>query len=113
MRAKSTVLIIITMTLACALSACIYLPRSTTTYNADCGIYERQMTLQVYQISTMTACRDSGCATALAVFGAVSAASVVVSGSVVVAGNVVTWLERQGNCIRPEDRPLPSSSPVP
>ncbi|MFM9882113.1 MAG: hypothetical protein ACKVQT_03725 [Burkholderiales bacterium] len=35
----------------------------------------------------------------LAVVGAVTAASVVVSGSIVVAGNVVYWFEKRGRCL--------------
>ncbi|MDP2824860.1 MAG: hypothetical protein Q8O52_19530 [Sulfuritalea sp.] len=83
------------------LSGCVYLPETSTRYNAECGIYERKMTMQPYQVGSLMGCRDEGCVTGLVFAGAVSAASAVITGSVVVVGNVVYWLERQGQCRNP------------
>ncbi|MCX7150605.1 MAG: hypothetical protein NTY05_14580 [Rhodocyclales bacterium] len=83
------------------LSGCVYLPETTVRYDPKCGIYERKMTMQPYQVGSLMGCRDEGCVTGLVAAGVVSAASAVVTGSVVVIGNVVNWLEKQGQCLNP------------
>jgi len=57
------------------------------------------MTLQEHQVGVLTSCNIDDCAAALALFGAVSAASAVISGSIVIIGNAVYWLEEQARCI--------------
>lgn len=81
------------------LGGCVYLPRTTTAYDEKCGTYQRHMTLEVRQAATLMGCVNESCVAALVLFGAVSAATAVVSGSVVVVGNMVYWLEKQGQCI--------------
>jgi len=81
------------------LGGCVYLPETTVRYDPKCGVYERKMTMQPYQVGTLMGCRDEGCVAGLVAAGVVSAASAVVTGSVVVVGNVVSWLEKQGQCL--------------
>jgi hypothetical protein len=83
-----------------ALSACVYVPRTTEVYDADCRIQSKQMKLEPVQIASLGQCVGSGCGALLVVVGATAAASAVVSGSIVVAGNVAYWLEKQGRCVR-------------
>ncbi|BAO29854.1 hypothetical protein [Sulfuritalea hydrogenivorans] len=83
------------------LGGCVYLPETTIRYDEKCGVYERKMTMQPYQVGSLMGCRDEGCVAGLVAAGVVSAASAVVTGSVVVVGNVVNWLEKQGQCLNP------------
>jgi hypothetical protein len=83
-----------------ALQGCIYVPRTTTVYDADCQVKTQHMDLQPVQIAAFSGCRNEGCAALLVAAGATAAASAVVSGSIVVVGNVVYWFEKLGNCQR-------------
>lgn len=88
------------LVLACvSLCSCIFLPHSTTRFDPACGITERHMTLQAYQIAAFGGCRNEGCVELLVLTGVVSAASLVVSGSVVVVGEAVYWLEAKRQCL--------------
>lgn len=78
------------------LQACVYVPRTTEVYDADCQVTSRRMSLQPVQIAAFGGCSDSGCVTLLVAAGATAAASAVISGSIVVTGNVVYWFEKQG-----------------
>ena len=82
------------------LGACVYLPRTTEVYDADCRILSRQMDLQPVQIAAIAGCSNHGCVALLAAAGATAAASAVISGSIVIVGNVVFWFEKQGRCKR-------------
>ena len=93
------------------LAGCVYLPTETTVYRADCGSYERKVTLEAYQVGSLMGCRNEGCVTGLVVAGVASAASAVISGSVVLAGNVVRWLERPRHC--PDPAPNPEHTALP
>lgn len=84
-----------------ALGGCVYLPETSVRYDAKCGVYERKLTMQPYQVGTLMGCRDEGCVAGLVAAGVVSAASAVITGSVVVVGNVVHWLEKQSQCQNP------------
>jgi hypothetical protein len=81
------------------LQGCIYVPRTTTTYDEQCNVNRRQLTLEPTQIAGFGGCAGRDCAYLLVAAGAVAAASVVVSGSIVVVGNVVYWIEREGKCL--------------
>ena len=85
---------------AASLIGCVFLPQTTSVYNADCHVQEQHMTLELQQIASFGRCANQGCAALLVAAGAVTASSAVVSGSIVVGGNVVYWLERRGNCAR-------------
>ena len=82
-----------------SLAACVYVPRTTEVYDADCRILARQMTLEVQQIGFFLGCSGSSCGAILVTLGAVTVASAVVSGSIVLAGNVVYWFEKRGRCL--------------
>ncbi|MEY4749125.1 MAG: hypothetical protein RIQ60_1339 [Pseudomonadota bacterium] len=82
----------------------MFAPRTVNVYDPDCRISSRQMILQASELPVMGRCRGEECGAMLVIFGAVSAASAVVSGSIVVVGNVVYWFEKQNNC-RKSDEP--------
>ena len=89
-------------TLACLavlLSGCIYVPRTTSVYDATCRIEAKHMELQMAQVGRLGHCQGQECAELLVALGAVAAASAVVSGSIVVTGNIVYWFQKQGRCI--------------
>jgi hypothetical protein len=86
---------------ALVLQGCVVVPHTTSTYNPDCQLVSEHMELQPIQIAGMQSCQGNGCAAALAYYGAVAAASVVVSGSIVVVGNAVYWVEEHGRCTSP------------
>lgn len=90
----------LTLLLAQALSACVYVPRKSEQYDPDCQIIARQYELQPVVMARLDHCRNEECAAALVFAGAVAATSAVVSGSIVVAGNIAYWLEKQGRCQR-------------
>lgn len=87
------------------LDGCVYMPETIVVYDPDCGIYERRMTLEAYQVGSLMGCRDEGCVTTLVVMGVASAASAIISGSVMVVGNVASWLEKKGRCLSPGQIP--------
>lgn len=82
------------------LAACVYVPKTTTVYDAGCRVAARQMSLEAVQVASLAGCQNQGCAALLVAAGATAAASAVISGSIVIAGNVVYWFERQGRCTR-------------
>ncbi|EKD98125.1 MAG: hypothetical protein ACD_23C00571G0001 [uncultured bacterium] len=41
-------------------SGCVFLPQTTTEYDPACGVTQRHMTLQVYQVETLLAARMRG-----------------------------------------------------
>lgn len=83
---------------AVALGGCVFLPHTTSEYDARCDIMRRHMVLRPHQVDAFLGCRNEGCAALLVLAGAVTAASVVISGSVAVVGDSVYWLEAQGQC---------------
>lgn len=94
------------------LAGCIFLPQTSSVYNAECEIYERKMTLEAHQVGALGGCHNEGCVALLVVAGVVSATTAVVSGSVVVVGNVVYWLEEKGQCMnrKPVRQQVPASN---
>ena len=87
------------LTLAAALlQACVFLPRTETVIDPTCRIETKQMTLRVEQFGYIGSCSGRECGAVLAILGAITAGSMVVSGSIVIIGDVVYWLERQGKC---------------
>jgi hypothetical protein len=89
------------------LSGCVYLPSTTTVYNAECQTYERHLRLERQQISALEACQGDACKGALIAFGAITAATAIVSGSIVVLGNAAYWLEEQGLCLKSSSQTKP------
>ncbi len=88
--------------LAVLVAGCVFAPRTIHVYDPDCQITSRQMILQAEQMPVFGHCRGEQCGAMLVIFGAVSAATAVVSGSIVVVGNVVYWFEKQNDCKRVE-----------
>lgn len=86
--------------LVALLQACVYVPRTTAFYDADCRVAARRMDLEPLQLASIQQCGNEGCVVLLVAAGATAAASAVVSGSIVIVGNVVYWFEKQGRCRR-------------
>ena len=93
-----------------ALQACLVLPATRETYDADCKVMKRQMTLETAVVGSFQSCGGDACKAMLVAMGAVTAATAVVSGSVALVGNMVYWFERQGQCARPAEAPAGSAS---
>jgi hypothetical protein len=89
---------IVTSLAAALLAGCVFVPRTQTTYDAQCSVHRRQMTLDAAQLGNFNGCSGRECGYVLAAIGAIAAASLVVSGSIVVAGNMVYYLETRGRC---------------
>ncbi|MBW0171928.1 MAG: hypothetical protein ACT6SF_00755 [Hydrogenophaga sp.] len=82
------------------LQACVYVPRTTAFYDADCQVSARRMDLAPLQLASIQHCGNEGCVVLLVAAGATAAASAIVSGSIVIVGNVAYWFEKQGRCRR-------------
>ena len=80
------------------LQGCVVVPRTIETYDPDCRMLTRQMTLDAALLGGFHHCAGDGCVALLAAAGVITAASAVVSGSIALVGNVVYWFERQGRC---------------
>jgi hypothetical protein len=80
------------------LSGCIFLPATTSEYDPGCDIIQRHVVLRGHQIEAFYGCQNDACIALLALAGAVTASSVVISGSVAVVGDMVYWLEAKGQC---------------
>lgn len=89
------------------LGACIAVPRTEVVYDPDCRIQFRQMRLDMQSGDPGVSCRGQDCLAWLALVGAISAASVVISGSIVIVGNSIYWLEKQGRCLTGPPLPPP------
>ena len=89
-------------------SACVVVPQTRETYDADCRTMRKQMTLETAVVGGFQRCSGEGCVALLAAAGAVTAATAVVSGSIALVGNVVYWFERQGQCKPPATAPSPA-----
>jgi len=85
--------------LAASLLGCVFVPRTTTTYDEDCQVESHHMLLDAQQVGSIGRCANQGCIAELVAMGAVATTSAIVSGSIVVTGNVVYWLEKAGHCI--------------
>jgi hypothetical protein len=82
------------------LQACVYVPRTTTFYDADCHVAARRMDLEPLQLASIQQCGNEGCVLLLVAAGATATASAIVSGSIVIVGNIAYWFEKQGRCQR-------------
>lgn len=82
------------------LQSCVYVPITTTRYDADCQILARHMTMEPVQVAQLSSCSNAQCTDFMVVAGFTAAASAVISGSIVIVGNVVYWMEKQGSCLQ-------------
>jgi hypothetical protein len=81
-------------------SGCMVVPRTTRTYNAECNVIEKRVTLESQQVEALGQCRGNAeCTGLLAGYGLLAVGSVVVSGGVAVVGNVAYWLEERAQCL--------------
>jgi hypothetical protein len=87
--------------LACVLSACIYVPKvKDDSSSPSCKTYTKSMTLEQIEVhqNLSVRCNNDECLAVLLTAAAVSAGSAIISGSIVVTNNTVHWLEYQGTC---------------
>ena len=84
--------------LAVLAPACVFVPRTVQSFDADCQVMARQLVLQPVQVAAIHGCANQGCVALIVGAAAISAASAVVSGSVVMAGNLAYWLEKKAHC---------------
>jgi hypothetical protein len=80
------------------LTGCVYLPRTTQVFDAECRIMANHMVLEGGQVAAIQHCENQGCAALIVAASAVTAATVIVSGTIVIAGNVAYWFERKARC---------------
>lgn len=92
-----------------AMPACVFVPRTTQVYDAQCQTVSRRMVLQEVQVAAIGGCQNEGCVALVLAAGVVGAASAVVSGTIVVSGNIAYWLERRSQCRPPAPAPANSS----
>jgi hypothetical protein len=100
MESLRTFTAVVLVGLMALLQACVYVPRTTAFYDADCRVSARRMDLEPLQLASIQQCGNEGCVVLLVAAGATAAASAIVSGSIVIVGNVVYWFEKQGRCHR-------------
>lgn len=81
------------------LAGCVYVPRTTQVYDADCRVMVKHMVLEGEQVASIQACSNQNCVALVVGAAVVTAATVVVSGSIVVVGNIAYWFERQVRCL--------------
>jgi hypothetical protein len=96
--------------LAAVLAGCVVVPATRETYDPECHVMRRQVTLETTAVAGMQRCNGDACVAVLVATGVVTAASVVVSGSIALVGNVAYWFEKQGRC---PGRPDPAQAPAP
>jgi hypothetical protein len=94
-----------------ALQACVVVPQTRETYDAECRTMKREMTLETAVLGTFQSCQGDACKAMLVATGAVTAATAVVSGSIAMVGNIVYWFERQGGCTRASPPAAAASAP--
>jgi hypothetical protein len=83
------------------LQACVFLPRTTQTFDRDCQVLVRHMDLEEVQVAAINRCANEGCVALVVGASAVTAVSILISGTIVVAGNVAYWFERRAQCLGP------------
>ena len=83
----------------CALAqGCVFAPRTTQVYDADCRLMVNHMVLEGSQVAEIQGCQNQGCVALVVGAGVFTAATVVISGTIVVVGNVAYWFERRARC---------------
>jgi hypothetical protein len=99
---------LVTTAAALSLAGCVVVPQTREVYDPDCGVAHKQIVLEAAVLGGFHQCAGDGCAAMMVAYGAVAAASVVVSGSIAVVGNVLYWAERRARCLPPS---LAASTP--
>ena len=86
------------LALCALLHGCVYVPRTTQVYDADCRLMVNHMVLEGGQIAAIHSCQNQGCVALVVAASVVTAATLVISGTIVVVGNVAYWFERKARC---------------
>jgi hypothetical protein len=86
--------------LAAVLSACVYVPRTTQVFDADCRVMANHMVLEGGQVAAIQHCENQGCVALIVGASLVTAATVIVSGTIVVVGNIAYWFETKARCMQ-------------
>ena len=81
-----------------AIQGCVYVPRTTQVYDADCGLMVNHMVLEGGQVAAIHSCQNEGCVALIVGASVITAATVAISGTIVVVGNVAYWFERKARC---------------
>jgi len=84
--------------LCAMLQGCVYVPRTTQVYDADCRLMVNHMILEGGQVAAIQSCQNQGCVALVVGASVVTAATVVISGTIVVVGNVAYWFEKRARC---------------
>jgi hypothetical protein len=84
--------------LCAMLQACVFAPRVTQRYDAECQLVVKHMVLEGTQVGAIQGCANQGCVALVVLASVVTAATVVVSGSIVIVGNVAYWFEKKIQC---------------
>jgi hypothetical protein len=82
------------------LQACMYLPRTTQTFDPECRVVANHMVLQEVQLGAIQRCSNEGCVALIVGAGVTAVASAIISGTIVVVGNIAYWLERRAECLK-------------
>ena len=99
----------LTLVVLGALHGCvIVVPHVTSSYDPKCKVVAKHVELKPVQIAALAECRNEDCGALLVVAGVTAVGSAVISGSIAIVGNAVYWLEKQGNCAKPD--PIPPST---
>jgi len=88
----------IALGLCALLQGCVFAPRTTQVYDADCRLMVNHMVLEGSQVAEIQGCQNQGCVALVVGAGVFTAATVVISGTIVVVGNVAYWFERKARC---------------
>lgn len=84
--------------LCALLQACVYVPRTTQVYDAECKLMVNHMVLEGGQVAEIQSCQNQGCVALVVGASAITAATVIISGTIVVVGNVAYWFEKKARC---------------
>lgn len=93
------------------LQACVVVPQTRETYDAEYRTMKREMTLETAVLGSFQSCQGEACKAMLIATGAVTAATAVVSGSIAIVGNIVYWFERKASCARAAPAAAAASTP--
>jgi hypothetical protein len=88
----------VALALCALLQGCVFVPRTTQVYDADCRLMVNHMVLEGAQVAAIQGCQNQGCVALVVGAGVVTAATVIVSGTIVVVGNVAYWFEKRARC---------------
>ena len=78
---------------------CVYVPRTTQIFDADCRLMVNHMVLEGGQVAAIQSCQNQGCVALVVGASVITAATVIVSGTIVIVGNVAYWFEKRAKCV--------------